>query len=110
MKTPVNFEIAKVLKEKGFDEPCNNWSYLDKNCMAMAYNSKNCVKIPTIADVVMWLYEKKGIWIEVIETDLFSKFFFQIKRKDNSRLKNGDFNSPTEAYLEAITYTLDNLL
>ena len=88
MNTPVSLEIEKLLLKKGIDMPVQ----------------------PTIGDVVMWLYKKHGIWIEVIETDLFNKFFFQIKRKDNTRLKNGDFNSPTEAYEAAIEYVLTNLI
>ena len=48
MNKEVNFEIAKLLKEKGFRLlPDFKSSY------------------PTIAEVVMWLYEKHGVWISV---------------------------------------------
>lgn len=99
MNTYVSFELAKLLKEKGFDEPCVN----------LYYNPERCKK-PTIAEAVMWLYEKHGVLVEVLETDLFNKFFYQMKRKDNTRLKNGDYNSPTEAYEAAIEYVLNNLI
>ena len=43
MNTPVSFPLAKLLKEKGFDEPCPNLYYEPERC-----------KKPTISDVVMW--------------------------------------------------------
>jgi hypothetical protein len=135
----VDFSTAKLLKEKGFDNVCYSYyenerlykgpfgttiinsEYGSRPSVKEILNSDfelKCYKIrkkeyvaaPTIAEVVMWLYEKHGIWVEVIETDLFNKFFFQIKRKDNTRLKNGDFNSPTEAYENVIEYVLNNLI
>lgn len=119
MNTIVSFEVAELLKEKGFNEStikcydrCEMLSsYVNNVFKPKNYNTSGyIVSAPTIAEVVMWLYEKHGIWIEVIETDLFDKFFFQIKRKDNTRLKNGDYNSPTEAYESAIKYVLTNLI
>jgi hypothetical protein len=75
----------------------------------------------TISEVVMWLYGKHGIWIEVschtvldekddtIEVDLF--YFVARKLKPVEILYSGDFvNSPTEAYEAAIEYTLNNLI
>jgi hypothetical protein len=119
MKTPLSFELAKLLKEKEYDVE-NRYQlqmYGSQHVPQLEpYNDtkwniyKNYYLAPTIAEVVMWLYEKHGIWVEVIETDLFNKFFFQIKRKDNTKLKNGDFNSPTETYENAIEYVLNNLI
>lgn len=120
MNAIISFELAKMLKEKGFDIKCLI-CYLEDGSKQLSsgdegdfekynHNLWDNYSAPTIAEVVMWLYEKHGIWIEVIETDLFDKFFFQIKRKDNTRLKNGDYNSPTEAYESAIKYVLTNLI
>lgn len=70
--------------------------------------------IPT-AEVVMWLYEKHGIWIPVDLTDNSKEFYFQPTihtRKDRDwndeemidqaksicNWKEWKFNSPTEAY------------
>lgn len=136
MNKPVNFQLAKLLKEKeiSYEDMIINYFYskprsrmygIDEEGRVYdivntprklytsedhgVYNLNNAYYAPTFADVVMWLYEKHKIWVEVIKTDLFNKFFFQIKRKDSTRLKNGDFNTPTEAYEAAIEYVLNNL-
>lgn len=78
---------------------------------------------PTIAEVVMWLYEKYNIWVKV---DCASKDFWypSIINIENGNFKvhpsyvsenfikqnNRMFNSPTEAYEEGIKYTLNNLI
>lgn len=95
MNTPVNFELAKLLKEKGYRIlPDFKSSY------------------PTIAEVVMWLYEKHGIWISVDWTVFFKEkvWFYSIRQKNQSSKLKRLFNSPTEAYEAAITYTLTKLI
>jgi hypothetical protein len=138
MNTPVSFPIAKLLKEKGFDESTeSNWWILAKD-HSENYNKKlpvdeskifftknsyelelktqidentehnfyHVLKAPTIAEVVTWLYENHGIWIEVT-TDVNGKFCWLVKP---FRASNNNFNSPTEAYEAAIKYTLNNLI
>ena len=130
MNTQVNFELAKLLKEKGFDETSLNF-YTNPRCKmfgidehgryypiknkaktlwvsghAATLDSKHVYYAPTIAEVVIWLYEKHGIWISVN-----LKFKYQIETKKHGVLHTKDeFNSPTEAYEAAITYVLNNLL
>jgi hypothetical protein len=126
----VDFNIAKWLKEKGFNDPCSHyyiddfkhdgilykWGFLHgeehKNVFQFVSrkNEFYLCNAPEQWQVVEWLRVNHGIWIEVIETDLFQKYFFQIKRKDNTRLKNGDFNSPQESYLSAFNYIKNNNL
>jgi hypothetical protein len=70
MTTPVTFEIAKLLKEKGFDNESAHY-YNEKGEMLFDtyFPSLQPTKpdvyydAPTLVDVVMWLYEKHGIWI-----------------------------------------------
>ena len=81
MNTPVSLEIDKLLIEKDIDMPVS----------------------PTIADVVMWLYRKHGIWISL--THQHNKFFWSF-----GSYQTQEFNSPTEAYSQAIIYTLKNLI
>ena len=67
-----------------------------------------------IMQVIMWLYEKHGIWISVVQNEYLDKFQYTLTQKksnswnivDNDKL----FNSPTEAYEAAIEYTLKNLI
>ena len=81
----------------------------------------------TIAEVVMWLYEKHGIWINV-GGDCDYKFKFEIhtwkwyQPEETYRLghtvlgktfwdtSSEPFDSPTEAYGAAIEYVLKNLI
>lgn len=82
MTTPVSFELAKLLKEKGFDEPCirfYNGKFIcykisDDDGIEPPYvdTSKDiglCLNAPTIAEVITWLYEKHGIWIFILPQD-----------------------------------------
>lgn len=103
MITPVKFELAKTLKEKGFDKQCSNF-YTNPRCKMFGidehgryYPIKNKAKTlwisgnaatldykhvyyaPTITEVCMWLYEKHGIWVyakrsfETINNEAFDK-------------------------------------
>lgn len=136
MNMPVNFELAKLLKEKGFDEQCSNF-YASPRCKmfgidehgryypiknkaktlwisghAATLDSRHVYYAPTIAEVIMWLYEKHGVWI-CVATIPFEKHFtfeYSIHNISECLTQDGVFDSPTEAYEEAIEYTLKNLL
>lgn len=175
MNTPVNFEIAKLLKEKGFDVECENfyskygsfnylkphreyehlhsysdqlvsyfdgkynWNSLDVDGGMIALKTAfseydeyvNCeCSAPTISEVIMWFYEKCGVWISVstgmeVQSDFrkvikgtfsFSYHINQatekgfIKNYNKSIILNDGYKSPTEAYSAAIEYTLRNLI
>lgn len=56
-----------------------------------------------IMQVIMWLYEKHGIWISVIHQH--NKFFWKF-----GSYQTQEFNSPTETYEAAIDYVLNNLI
>lgn len=108
MNTHVKIELAKVLKAKEFDGYCEDWAFLDENCMAMQYDKDTCVKVPKIVDVVMWLYEKHNIWIYSTPPS-FKTWYYNIESLNNSfhkEIRSG-FNSPTEAYEKAIEYALN---
>lgn len=76
MNSLVNYRLAKLLKEKGFDEPCryvyDTWNnikdWLEDGEGEHRNSHKNrsvYYSAPTIAKVVMWLYERHKIWISV---------------------------------------------
>ena len=93
MNTPVSFELAKLLKEKGYRVlPDFKSSY------------------PTISDVVMWLYEKHGIWISVNHSR--SLLFYPYIYKNGQQIEGGEYSYDliSEAYEVAIEYTLKNLI
>ena len=127
MNTPVNFEVAKLLKEKGFNKPClSYYSYLNiytvelrdwnNQTIGADIHERNAgyYSAPTIAEVVMWLYEKYGIWT-VVNVNIMGSWYFEhfdLKEKRNAEFKPTDthYDSPTEAYEAAVEYTLKNLL
>lgn len=152
MTTRVNFEIAKLLKEKGYDEECNsyfsqalfegadpNWEGVFPKGSVFQYpdyhhnslpNTNDLLftcSAPTIAEVVMWLYEEYGIWVEANYLPNVEKFAFIAKPLDfkkpkefssykeyyraTSRFLSIDrYETPTEAYSAGIEYTLKNLI
>lgn len=129
MNKPVSFDLAKLLKEKGFDENCRygyngsfephhtgliEFGYLQTNSelLELTYLA------PTIADVVMWLYEKHGIWIRVTPipySDNLTHWRWEHMSTNYSTRslkwkKEQDYMSPTEAYEAAIEYCLTKLI
>ena len=128
MNTVVNFEIAKLLKEKGFNLPTR--SYRQKSAIIGSEKILPLVSVeepydwnnyslevpyysmPTIAEVVMWLYEKHGIWISVTKDWDVGKClgFESIIDTNDGFINTETYNSPTEAYEAAITYCLENLI
>lgn len=124
MNTPVSFPIAKLLKEKGF--VCHKsdkfwrdgFSLEKKDYNPIAYQDKD--NVATIAEVVMWLYEKYEIWITVGADSIFhkGKHHILIYKNNGNGLElspiektlHGPYDSPTEAYSSAIEYTLTNLI
>ena len=117
MNTPVSFEISKELKEKGFDGYCDKkyiaqclWqspNNREKYKNSEIHKNSSDVAAPTIAEVVMWLYQNHGIWISVEKNSFIggseSSFISNVGRKK-------EYKSPTEAYSQAIEFTLKNLI
>ena len=129
----VNFEIAKLLKEKecvikplvlknetdyveGYEWDCEDENDTVK-ITEFQFEDHVCYfryLKPTIAEVVMWLYEKHGIWIGVDKSAGFDWWKFNIRILKDVGYAYGefgsDYNSPTEAYSAGIEYTLKNLI
>ncbi len=125
MNTPVNFELAKLLKEKGFEQKIISFDYYLPNANKVDFkyvaDNKNyrdySFYAPTIAEVIMWLYEKHEIFIQpfTIGEEGKMKFYIKLIVNDNGWIKikhqiSTIYNSPTEAYEAAIEYTLNNLI
>ena len=134
MNTTVSFSIAKLLKEKGFDEPCREgWvNYLasftgetrmpddESNLVLDRLGNTHLIERPIIADIVMWLYEKHGIWIQPLPYDTITaakewtatilSLNWGEDKEVHYEYKLGGLNSPTEAYEAAIEYILKNLI
>jgi hypothetical protein len=122
MNTTVSFELAKLLKEKGFDRMCKhiyaygNTTTIDNLAWIDNSNDRGYYSAPTIVEVVMWLYEKHGVWVNPHFDDGVLCFYYVINtstvRKHANRINSlpARFKSPTEAYTSAIEYVLNNLI
>ena len=95
MNTPVNFELAKLLKEKEYKRE-EGYSYVIVNTDILNHSvgdnyisysigsllkysiKEKTIPAPTIAEVVMWLYEKHGIWISVEQNIYENRFDYLI--------------------------------
>lgn len=123
MSKHVTFDIAKLLKEKGFDiiTSCRynlQGEFLDASQLLdnldkfesfndwLKHKDEILYKCPDISDVVDWLLEKHNIWISVKKTNGLNKWFPQIYRGDDLIISEIITNSPKEAYLSAIEHTL----
>jgi hypothetical protein len=127
MNTPIKFNLAKLLNEKkadlktyySFQAHSSMWYFIhsksDQEKLKLYtysfFNSfDNMLYAPTIAEVVMWLYETHKIWISVYHhkdwaADANDEYVF---RTNYTRIK--DYKSPTEAYEAAIEHILNKLI
>ncbi len=129
MNKPISFELAKLLKQKNIViKPLSlrsetdyvegyDWDVDDEEdelkIREFQFEDNVCSHLflsPTVGEVVMWLYENHGIWINVWMMDK-NEFYWGIDTNEEELTSDIDnFSSPTEAYEAAIEYTLNNLL
>ena len=150
MHSIIPFETSKLLKEKGYNNPCfyfynktgklldpylENGSStdvefrVDLTDLLENYNNryKSDYSAPTIAEVVYWTFKIHGVWISV-KGDDNKTFKYELHRwswyEHEKTLRLGHvmlgtgifdidsepFNTPIEAYQEAISYVLKNLI
>ena len=75
----VSFEVAKLLKEKGFDEPCTTRYGTDKRFIRSLSHFKNseinkdAVNVPTLQMTMRWLREVHQLHISVDVRPIYGK-------------------------------------
>lgn len=121
------FELAKKIKEKGFDEPCYGYYHcnggndsfeLCGNGDRDFLNSKNKHRVaaPTIPQVLKWLREDKKIHIEVMFIrPLHNRAKYYITDIDGiwgnfMDVADASYETYEQAALAGIEYVLDNLI
>lgn len=124
MITPVNLLLAKLLEERNYDKPTNHLYVDDKlintDCRFCNWNLEydyegllNPISAPTIIEVIMWIYNIHGYWIEVYIDDDGSFGYLISKITKEGRIdypKKRNFDSVEKAYEIAVEYTLKNLI
>ena len=119
----VSFETAKLLKEKGFDEPCcrNVSRGFISDILVKEASEEPSYPQPTIAMAMKWLRESHKIHICVeIGFDVDNKqYYFFVPSVCRFSDKSGEYETPFgekefETYEEscesAIKYCLENLI
>ena len=119
----VTFEIAKKLKEKGFDYPCvghyvNNQLYIAHYQNAFHSDKDESIDAPTTSQVLKWLREEKDIDL-VINPVFFYDDDLGKMREYGCKVFAPSLNKPEhcgyheeweQASLAGIEYVLDNLI
>lgn len=124
-----SFEVAKLLKEKGFDEPCecfydtenndvsivNGW--MDISNSELEEREIVCYSAPTHQMAMAWLREKYGIFIAINNDDLdFNWQCYDLINRGSTldpkilSESYGGFKHYEEAVEAALKYCLENLL
>lgn len=119
----VSYEVAKLLKEKGFNEICSRYYNSQFNemrtvgdiCM-MNWNSisDEYISIPTLQMAMKWLREEYKIFICIVFLEEPDMYGFTIEdtlsKKYLATSKNDGHQTYEEACEAAIMYCLENLI
>lgn len=118
-----SFEVATILKEKGFNESCYT-CYVEKEISHYDYSSTNyelidgVISCPTLQMAMKWLREEKNtlIVIEPHDYDYINEksksFSWSLWAGDNyyEHIESKDYPSYEEAIEAALKYCLQNLI
>lgn len=120
----VSFEIAKLLKEKGFDVPVKNYFSLNKDAILhnldKKYGAKKnwnafeiCISRPSQYLALKWLREMHAICIEVCRN--INTFYYSYRVIQGSSFVrlldwSDSYDNYEQAVEAALKYTLENLI
>ena len=117
----VSFEVAKLLKERGFDWEVHRSYLMNDNIFVPADVSdllyrKDAIRIPTLQMAMKWLREEKGVAIIPVLSSILDneKFLWDIKivvaKTGESYSQGWIYEKQEEAFNTAIKYCLENLI
>jgi hypothetical protein len=123
MNREINFKLAELLKEKGFDYiDCQGYYHIcDGYTKGYAYcysdvnkQKEDAILAPIISEAVMWIYKEHGYWI-VVDIDALDNWVYEISNtniKRNAGIIIPHISSKTveDAYEKAIEYCLIHLV
>lgn len=123
MEDFVTFNLAKKLKEKGFDYPCighyfNNQLYIAHYQNAFHSDKNETFDAPTISQVLKWLRKEKSIHVELILWTngwYYEVWCFEYNENDKEydtkiEEQSMDYSSYELAAMAGIEYVFDNLI
>lgn len=109
-----SFEIAKLLKEKGFITPCD-WLYCNDGTFGHRNSlwDKEMFPAPTHQMAMAWLREAHYLWIDIDPLTNY-KWTWSIWLMNDPNFKMGESSQVTTNYKEAVEaalkYALENLI
>ena len=118
----VSFETAKLLKEKGFDEPTLYHCLYDNNVITHSKECKyfrnseliNAFDVPTLQTAMKWLREKHNIFIEISVDEELNEYGYQWALFDNTTKRIRPYAGWSDTYEQtcekAIQYCLEILI
>ena len=123
----VNKQLAMILKEKGFKEPCfgfynpiqdelqlhcaNNNDVTYKNILTSVYKNKVLVDAPTIEQVLKWLREEKDFMVFPVYSNNTSRWYCEIVNVDSLESEKLPLSDSYEdAVIAGIEYVIKNLI
>ena len=114
----VSFEIAKLLKEKGFDEVCFRYAeskeIYESGDWYVGNVTGGCIGVPTLQMAMKWLRETFEIHCQIDCPIAASNWMYGIRDLNKDEwvtLRNmGDYDTYEEACETAIKYCLENLI
>lgn len=123
----VSFEIAKLLKEKGFNWDCITY-YIDSKPNNVQYSmlfennttwEERCCSCPTLQMAMKWLREVHNLSVEVYRTAcgyvgcivaIPSGTDIKFLEEDGDDLPSGQYTTWEKACEAALKYSLENLI
>ena len=113
----VSFEIAKKLKEKGFNWFCSHYYRTKSKDLFMVFpcedwsDTEERINAPTISQVLKWLREKKTISVEPCATP-YNCWYYMIKCKGEIKVTytGNKYKTYEAAAIAGIEYARDNLI
>ena len=118
-----SYEVSKLLKEKGFNEPIRCWydNFQDFHKEGVIMSNTDClpptIMCPTHQMTMRWLREVHGIFIAINNDDLdFNWQCYDLINRENTldpkilSESYAGYKTYEEAVEAALKYTLENLI
>lgn len=114
----VSFELAKLLRDKGFDNASKKWYSVEGSLYYENEFDNNrgfvpqfCCEAPTLALAQKWVYENFGYWVDVHRNSTNFRVGVECMNTGNSIWSNElDYKTPQEALETGLLYTLMELV
>lgn len=121
-----SFEVSKLLKEKGFEAPCNkvysnegellqsgrlpSYHNFNEKISTLNYNNSSC-SCPTHALAIKWIREnfRDNFYINFFPYTYRNKLFIEV-RIFGHHFRTSGFKTESEAIEAALLYTLKHLI